>query len=48
MQCDIPFYVEYSNLYVLFTLLGKRGVTLPQGERKPIRLERGRHARNRP
>jgi len=27
-QCDIPFYVEYSDLSVLFTLLGKRGVTI--------------------
>jgi len=27
LKCDIPFYVEYSDLYVLFTLLGKRGVT---------------------
>ena len=26
-QCDIPFYVEYSDLSVLFTLLEKRGVT---------------------
>jgi len=27
MQCGIPFYVEYSDLSVLFTLLGKQGVT---------------------